>query len=156
MHAIGAAQVDYTVHLGIAYNDHAAFGDAGDRRARAVRAVSTLGISVCAGAASTAGACLFLFPATILFLPKFGQFMTSAVATAFVYALGFFAALLALVGPVDAQGDLTRVRSLLSRARKSAAPRSPAAPCSTPSANSSGGAPVTEHLPNASRRRQSK
>lgn len=133
--------VDYTVHLGIAYNDHAAFGDAGDRRARAVRAVSTLGISVCAGAASTAGACLFLFPATILFLPKFGQFMTSAVATAFVYALGFFAALLALVGPVDAQGDLTRVRSLLSRARKSAAPRSPrraTAPCCPPAACAAG------------------
>ena len=97
--------VDYTVHIAVAYVDHR--GAASDRAARTLRAISTLGISVTAGAASTAGACLFLFPATILFLPKFGQFMVSAVATAFLFAMVAFSALLATFGPVDAQGHLS-------------------------------------------------
>ena len=72
-----------------------------------MRAISTLGISVTAGAASTAGACLFLFPATILFLPKFGQFMVTAVVAALLYAMCAFIALLAVVGPVEDQGNVS-------------------------------------------------
>ena len=92
-----------TVHIGVAYVDHR--GQATDRAARTLRAISTLGVSVTAGAASTAGACIFLFPATILFLPKFGAFMFTAVAVAFVYALCGFSALLATFGPIGPVGE---------------------------------------------------
>ena len=132
--------VDYTVHLGIAYNDHAAFGDAATV-ARAPSAPSPPSAFLFAPAPRRRRA-----RASSSSRPRSSSCPSSAssdvrVATAFVYALGFFAALLALVGPVDAQGDLTRVRSLLSRARKSAAPRSPrraAAPCCPPAACAAG------------------
>ena len=97
--------VDYTVHLGVAYVEAPQHLDA-DRKARTLHAVSTLGISITGGAASTAAACLFLFPATILFLPKFGQFMLTAIVVAFVFAMGLFSALLATCGPIGAQGDV--------------------------------------------------
>jgi hypothetical protein len=99
--------IDYTVHLGIAYVEHGeAAGRIADRRAATQHAVSHLGVSVSAGAASTAGACLFLFPALLLFLPKFGQFMLTAVVAAFLYAMCGFTALLAVLGPVGEQGRL--------------------------------------------------
>ena len=108
--------VDYTVHLGVAYVDCQEVSRS-DRKARAMHAISTLGISVTAGATSTAGACLFLFPATILFLPKFGQFMVTAVVAALLYAMCAFIALLAVVGPIDDQGNVSFacLASLLSR-----------------------------------------
>ena len=96
----------HQVHLGVAYIDCQEVSRS-DRKARAMRAISTLGISVTAGAASTAGACLFLFPATILFLPKFGQFMVTAVVAALLYAMCAFIALLTVVGPIDNQGNVS-------------------------------------------------
>ena len=99
--------VDYIVHLAVAYVDHRDIPPA-DREARTLRAMSTLGISVTAGAASTAGACLFLFPATITFLPKFGAFMVTAVSVAFLFSMGAFSALLVTFGPTgggDRSGD---------------------------------------------------
>jgi hypothetical protein len=115
--------IDYTVHLGVAYVGHGPEGGSiTDRRAATQHAVATLGISVTAGAASTAGACLFLFPALILFLPKFGQFMCTAVVAAFLYAMCAFTALLAVIGPVGEQGHLSidAVRVLVGRGSNAA------------------------------------
>jgi hypothetical protein len=115
--------IDYTAHLGIAYVEHGeAAGRITDRRAATQYALSRLGVSVTAGAASTAGACLFLFPPLILFLPKFGQFMCTAVVAAFLYAMCVFTALLAVLGPVGEQGrlHLGAVRALTGRIAASA------------------------------------
>merc|ERR1719146_292268 len=52
------------------------------------------------------GIFLSIFPALLLFLPKFGQFMLTAVVAAFLYAMCVFTALLAVLGPVGEQGRL--------------------------------------------------
>lgn len=98
--------VDYTVHLAVAYMDRRGL-DGTDRDGRTLRAVSTLGVSIVAGATTTACACAFLLPSTIVFLAKFGVFMLSAVGSSFFYAMVVFPALLATCGPAgDRHGDV--------------------------------------------------
>ena len=99
--------VDYTVHMAVA------FAEAGNqfetRKDKVVHSVSTMGVSVTAGALSTAGASAFLLGATITFFNSFGIFILTAVCSAYIFAMYFFPALLALVGPEKDAGNLPPV-----------------------------------------------
>tara|TARA_B110000090_G_scaffold115090_1_gene128300 strand:+ start:92 stop:733 length:642 start_codon:yes stop_codon:yes gene_type:complete len=75
--------VDYTVHMAVA------FAEAGSmvhsRKDKVTLAVGTMGVSVTAGALSTAGASAFLLGATITFFNNFGIFILSAVCSAYIF-----------------------------------------------------------------------
>ena len=94
--------VDYTVHMAVAYAE----SNQGTRHDKVRQSVGTMAISVTAGALSTAGASAFLLGATFNFFGSFGIFILSACSSAYVYAVYFFPAVLATVGPEGAVGQL--------------------------------------------------
>ena len=96
--------VDYTVHMAVAY------AEAGTtmftRKERVIHSVGTMGVSITAGALSTAGASAFLCWAVITFFNSFGIFILTAVCSAYIFAMYFFPSVLACVGPEKEQGKL--------------------------------------------------
>lgn len=96
--------LDYTLHLAVAYMEEKQ--TIADRRARAANAVSTIGLSVIAGAVSTLCAACFLQFALIVFLQRFGTFVLTAVALAATFALFTFVPLAACFGPQGREGEI--------------------------------------------------
>ena len=94
--------VDYVVHMAISYNE----SQLDNREGKVSEAVCSMGISVTAGALSTAGAASFLLFATIVFFGTFGTFILSAICSAYLFANLFFPALLCLVGPERSAGEI--------------------------------------------------
>ena len=96
--------VDYTVHLADSYmnsESHTRYGKVSD-------ALGHTGTSVMSGAISTLGAAIPMFGAQIIFFEKFGAFVFITIALSIIHALGFFAALLLVIGPLGKQGHLAQ------------------------------------------------
>ena len=95
--------VDYVVHLAHAYNESAEL-----RRADKMRdAMTTIGVSVVAGAVSTLMASFMVLLCSFNFLATYGSFVFFVIAWSLVWALVFFPALMMTWGPERARGDIT-------------------------------------------------
>ena len=95
--------VDYVIHLAEGYSTAPEA-----TREQCVRTMlHHVGISVVSGAFTTLGASLFMMFAQILFFMRFSIFMLCTIGFSMLYALGFFTALLATVGP---QNDFGAIR----------------------------------------------
>merc|ERR1712113_255575 len=96
--------IDYVVHVANAYLESK--GDS--RMERMSFALLTMGVSVLAGAISTAlSGFLLLFPAFLLFY-KMGVIIMTVVLYALLWALVFFTSIMLLIGPEGKQGDLNQ------------------------------------------------
>jgi len=90
--------VDYTVHLGHMYMQ----GDKHDFFERAARfeyASKTMVATVVAGAVTTLGAGVFLFPAQLIFFVKMAILICTTIILSWIYSLFFFMGLLYVAGP---------------------------------------------------------
>eukprot|EP00164_Ancoracysta_twista_P004580 GFYU01006182.1.p1 GENE.GFYU01006182.1~~GFYU01006182.1.p1 ORF type:complete len:1128 (-),score=371.69 GFYU01006182.1:28-3294(-) len=94
--------VDFVAHLAEAYID----APSPNRHDRVTTMLTHVGISVISGAVSTLGAAFFLFFATISFFVKFGIFIFFTIFMSLCFALLFFSAVLAAVGPQGDTGNL--------------------------------------------------
>ena len=94
--------VDYVVHLANAYLE----SSAETRDERLSFALLTMGISVVSGAVTTFGAGFFLIFPEITFFVKMGYIMISTVIVSIIWAMCFFTAICAALGPQRDQGDI--------------------------------------------------
>eukprot|EP00549_Striatella_unipunctata_P025511 CAMPEP_0118725018 /NCGR_PEP_ID=MMETSP0800-20121206/32911_1 /TAXON_ID=210618 ORGANISM="Striatella unipunctata, Strain CCMP2910" /NCGR_SAMPLE_ID=MMETSP0800 /ASSEMBLY_ACC=CAM_ASM_000638 /LENGTH=846 /DNA_ID=CAMNT_0006633679 /DNA_START=84 /DNA_END=2624 /DNA_ORIENTATION=+ len=94
--------IDYCVHMSEAYES----AKADTRGERVTLMLEEMAVSVLSGALSTLGACFFMFFAPNKFFVKFATFMFVTMSLSCIYALTFFPALLATVGPMGEFGDL--------------------------------------------------
>lgn len=101
---LGGLAADYVTHYAVAWTEAGRGGHSpnpADEREHRVRAVFRhLGVSVSGGCMTTLVATVFLFPASLLLLQRFGQIVVMSVVLAYVLCNTLFAASLALVGPV--------------------------------------------------------
>ena len=88
--------LDPLTHVAHAFNEAP-----GTRAQRLADGLTAIGISVLAGALSTAGSCVFLFFCTINFFLQFGQLLCTLLVVTIVYTNTFLAPLLLLIGPSD-------------------------------------------------------
>merc|ERR1712242_545295 len=96
--------VDYVVHLANSYLE----SNGESRMERLSFALLTMGISVVSGAATTMLAgFMLIFPAFIFFY-KMGWIIMTTVLLAMLWALMFFPAIVAAMGPEGDQGDLNK------------------------------------------------
>ena len=65
-----------------------------------------MGVSVLSGAMSTLFAVVLMFLAPNRFFFKFATFMFITIALSCIYAMTFFPALLACIGPINNQGEI--------------------------------------------------
>lgn len=99
--------VDYTVHLADSF-----VGSKSHTRVEKVTdALVHTGSSVLSGAISTLGASIPMFGAQIIFFVKFGAFVFLTIFLSLIYSLGFFCALLTLVGPLGKDGMISNYYS---------------------------------------------
>jgi len=94
--------VDYCVHLAHAYMECVAT----TRQMRMQDSVTTMGISVSAGALTTFMAGIFLFGAVMPFFQKFGFIIVFTVISSFFWAVIFFTSACAIIGPEGDTGDV--------------------------------------------------
>ena len=94
--------VDYCVHLANAYIEN----DAKDRETRTRIALTTMGISVTAGAITTIIAGAFLGLCILTFFVKFSFLICWTIISSYLWAVVFFGALCMAVGPADDFGDI--------------------------------------------------
>lgn len=94
--------VDYVVHLAEGYH----MSTHTDRLSRVRDMLEEVGISVFSGACTSLGASVFMLFAQILFIIKFGIFMLCTIGFSLIFALGFFAAVMGLLGPSGNSGDI--------------------------------------------------
>lgn len=101
---------DGIAHVATAYVE----SGSSERLARTRHALTDLGISVLFGALTTLLAGLCLFPGIIVFFVKFAGLIVSTIILSVIWSLGFFPALLMVVGPEGKFGSLwalfTRLR----------------------------------------------
>lgn len=101
---LGGLAADYVTHYAVAWTEAGRGGHdppPADERAHRVRAMLRhLGVSVSGGCVTTLVATIFLFPAALLLLQRFGQIVVMSVIFAYVLCNTLFAASLVLVGPV--------------------------------------------------------
>ena len=109
--------LDPICHVAFAYSEARHAGHVQPQQ-RLSYALSTIGISVLAGAVSTVGACAVLFKATIVLFSQFASLFCSLMILALVFTNCFLAPLLILFGPSSA--------SVQSCGRKGGAGGSPA------------------------------
>lgn len=112
--------VDYVVHLANSYVE----SHRDTRFEKMQDSVTTMGISVVSGAATTFGASLFLYGTTILFFQNFAIMMSTTVCFALFYSMCFFTTLCSAFGPTGTTGDLKHYFNVLVakyKARKQAA-----------------------------------
>jgi len=96
--------VDYVVHLANSYLE----SNGESRMERLSFALLTMGVSVVSGAMTTVLSGLMLvFPAYIFFY-RMGWIIVSTVLFALMWALVFFASIVALAGPEGDSGDLNK------------------------------------------------
>jgi|AntAceMinimDraft_1070359.scaffolds.fasta_scaffold01814_2 hypothetical protein len=118
--------VDYCVHLANAYIEN----DATGRETRTRIAMTTMGISVTAGAVTTIIAGSFLGLCILTFFTKFCFLICWTIVSAYLWAVVFFCALCMTFGPSGNFGDITWIytkvwflaRTLDSRAHSAARP----------------------------------
>ena len=94
--------VDYCVHLANAYIEN----DAKDRETRTRIALTTMGISVTAGAITTIIAGAFLGLCILTFFVKFSFLICWTIISSYLWAVVFFGALCMAVGPANDFGDI--------------------------------------------------
>mmetsp|Transcript_22409 Transcript_22409/g.33407 ORF Transcript_22409/g.33407 Transcript_22409/m.33407 type:complete len:822 (-) Transcript_22409:315-2780(-) len=96
--------VDYVIHLGhmfvVAYHEEKIAPHLG----RFTFAAETMAGTVIAGGITTLGAALPLFGCQLTFFPDMGALMATTIAFSLCYSIGFFMAILLLIGP---DGDFT-------------------------------------------------
>lgn len=97
--------VDYAVHLAHFYND-----GVGTRYQKTQAALHGVGLSVCGGALTTAGAAIPLcFSLHFLFFEMAGAFILSVAIFGLFFSFCMLVPLLMIVGPTGAQGDLQTI-----------------------------------------------
>jgi len=111
-----AFSVDFAVHMLIAYDEAFKEKKLESRLERVDHMYRTVSISVLAGGLSTLGASLVLLFGELRLFLVFGTFLVVALVSALIWSLLFLPAMLALFGPVGAQGALFR---FLAERRKS-------------------------------------
>ena len=94
--------VDYCVHLANAYIEN----DAKDRETRTRIALTTMGISVTAGAITTIIAGAFLGLCILTFFVKFSFLICWTIISSYMWAVVFFGALCMAMGPAGDFGDI--------------------------------------------------
>jgi len=94
--------VDYTVHLSDAYKTCPLF----TRYEKVQFALDACGKSILSGAISTVGAAAIMLTANIGFFKKFGAFIFITIILSTLFSLGFYAAILLVLGPIEKQGRL--------------------------------------------------
>jgi predicted RND superfamily exporter protein len=94
--------VDYCVHLAHAYVESACES----RQERIQDALTTMGISVTAGAATTFMAGIFLFGAVLPFFQKYGFILLFTIFSSYLWAVVFFCSACSLLGPQGTVGEL--------------------------------------------------
>ena len=94
--------VDYCMHLANAYIEN----DAKDRETRTRIALTTMGISVTAGAITTIIAGAFLGLCILTFFVKFSFLICWTIISSYLWAVGFFGALCMAMGPANNFGDI--------------------------------------------------
>lgn len=94
--------VDYCVHLANAYIEN----DATDRETRTRIALTTMGISVTAGAITTIVAGGFLGLCILTFFVKFAFLICWTIVSSYAWSVGFFGALCMAIGPSGDFGDV--------------------------------------------------
>lgn len=110
--------VDYTVHIGHAYNEVRVLnGRMGSRVERTTHALTEMGVSVLSGAATTMAASLFLIPGKFNFYFYLGIFMATTVTLSLSVALTLLPALLYVFGPVDSVGDMSGLSAATLKAK---------------------------------------
>jgi len=113
--------VDYTVHLG---NEYMNAEDEGieKRLQRFIYASKRIVSTVAAGAMTTGGAGLFMFPAQLMFFVKMATLMVGTIVLSYLYALGFFMGLCIIAGPERDQGkvNISCIKRWLGIAEKNA------------------------------------
>ena len=93
--------VDYVVHLAQAY----AHSPEDGRRERTQHALEQMGVSVMSGAGTTLGASAFMMLADFVFFHQFGVILFATIGFSFVYSMGLFMTVLAMVGPQGETGS---------------------------------------------------
>jgi predicted RND superfamily exporter protein len=112
--------VDYTVHLG---NEYIVGGKEGfaKRTERFFYASRRIVSTVAAGAMTTGGAGIFMFPAQLIFFVKMATLMVATIVLSYLYALGFFMGYLLVFGPEDEDGNVStyvnKTKDLVEEAR---------------------------------------
>lgn len=79
------------------------------RKERVTEMLEHMGVSVISGAISTLGCMVWMFAAPNTFFFKFATFMCTTIFLSCVYALVFFPAMLAIIGPEGRGGNLTPI-----------------------------------------------
>ena len=101
--------VDYCVHLANAYTE----SGARTRSSRMQIALTTMGISVAAGAITTVFAGVFLWLCILTFFVKFAFLIVWTICSSFAWAVLFFPALCMTIGPEGSQGDISPLKRKL-------------------------------------------
>ena len=94
--------IDYAVHMSEAYTS----ARADTRAERVILMMEEMGVSVLSGALSTLFAVFLMFFAPNRFFFKFATFMFVTIALSCIYAMTFFPALLACIGPMGNAGEI--------------------------------------------------
>ncbi len=102
--------VDYVVHFASSYmeteHDRKAGAPPLSRFSRMQSSLTIMGVSVLAGAVTTFGASVFLFPAVVLIFEVMGTILMSTIAYSLLWSTVFFPAVMMAFGPVGDYGDL--------------------------------------------------
>ena len=108
--------MDYVLHLAGAYVE----SKRDDRLGRIQDALTTMGISITAGAVTTLLSGIPLFFAVITFFTKFGFFIFFTICVSFLWATLFFSSAMSAFGPSGDEGKWTVVFNSLRRPGKPA------------------------------------
>jgi len=103
--------VDYVVHFASSYieaeHERAPGSAPLSRFSRMQTSLTVMGVSVMAGAVTTFGASVFLFPAVVTIFEVMGTILMSTIAFALLWSTVFFPAVMMAFGPVGSYGNLT-------------------------------------------------
>ena len=96
--------MNYTAHVARGYTT----SKKSDRLGRTKDMLTEMGQPIVSGAITTIGASVFMIPAQIHFNCEFGILMVSTTAVSFLFSLGFFAAVMGIIGPEGTLGCIRR------------------------------------------------
>jgi len=137
--------VDYVVHFASSYMEVEHERKAGSaplsRFSRMQSSLTVMGVSVLAGAVTTFGASVFLFPAVVIIFQVMGTILMSTIAYSLLWSTVFFPAVMMAFGPVGDYGDLTVMyRALRAKCSAPPSPSPTGASTSAPTAGDTAGA----------------
>jgi hypothetical protein len=98
--------VDYTVHLGHMFNHADEVEGVRSRKKKFEFASRLMVATIVGGAITTAGAGVFMFGCQLVFFTKMAMLIVTTILLSYLYALGFFMAVLFLFGPERDQGKV--------------------------------------------------